>query len=192
MYSYEALQILIFLIPGFVASKVKNVLLSTEVEKEFDKIIEALIFSLVIYTFYSLLSGKSPVSFDKEKTILSYDGYSLLLLGLLSIAVPCVLGLLETNKWFLNLARKIRISSDKARSDVWFDSLGDVGEKGVIINLEGGKRIHGWVGYYSNTPEDAYIYLHDPAWVDMEEFVPLKVKGILLTPAQKIESIEIM
>lgn len=68
----------------------------------------------------------------------------------------------------------------------------------VIIDFENGRRIYGWPKYYSNTPENPYIFLHKPAWIEVDEeskenrFIDLDVEGILITPEQKIESIEFL
>ena len=53
MYTFQALQILIFLIPGFISATILNVLIVRKEKREFGKIVEALIFSMVIYTIYS-------------------------------------------------------------------------------------------------------------------------------------------
>ena len=50
MYSFQALQILIFLIPGFISAVILDTLVVRIEKKELGKIIEALIFSMIIYT----------------------------------------------------------------------------------------------------------------------------------------------
>ena len=41
--------------------------------------------------------------------------------------------------------------------------------------------------YYSNEPENPYIFLFKPAWINEDnEFVDLNIEGILITPEQKI------
>ncbi|MBL7075537.1 hypothetical protein ISS37_09910 [candidate division KSB1 bacterium] len=193
MYTFQALQILIFLIPGFISATILDVFIVRKEKKEFGKIIEALIFSMIIYIIYSLISGKSPVVLNQiEKSITySYDSKSFLLLGLLSIATPTVLSFLITNDWHMKLARGLLISRKTARSSVWFDVFCDI-KKHVIVNFENGRRIYGWPMYYSNNPENPYIFLFEPSWVEGDKFVDLDLEGILITPEQKIESIEFL
>lgn len=193
MYTFQALQILIFLIPGFISATILNALTVRKEKKELGKIIEALIFSMLIYTIYSFLSGRSPVTLNQiEKSIAySYDTKSFLWLGLLSIGIPTVLSFLITNDWHMKVARKLRISRKTARSSVWFDVFSDI-RKPIIINFENGRSIYGWPEYYSDEPENPYIFLFKPAWIQEDKYIDLNVEGILITPEQKIESIEFL
>ncbi|MFH1859834.1 MAG: DUF6338 family protein [bacterium] len=193
MYTFQSLQILIFLIPGFIAATIFNVLVVRKERKEFEKIIEALIFSMLIYTIYSLVSGSSPVALNQIKGTItySYNSNSFLCLGLLSIGIPVILSFLITNDWHMKLARGLRVSRKTARSSVWFDVFCDI-RKPIIINFENGRRIYGWPKYYSDEPETPYIFLLKPAWIQEGKYVDLNVKGILITPEQKIESIEFL
>ncbi len=193
MYTFQALQILIFLIPGFVSAMILNALIVRKEKKELARIIEALIFSMLIYTIYSLISGTSPVTLNQvEKSVIySYDGRSFLWLGVLSLGIPTILSFLVTNDLHMKLARKLLISRKTARSSVWFDVFSDI-RKHIIINFEDGRRIYGWPQYYSNHPENPYIFLYKPSWIKEEKFMDSDIEGILITPQEKIESIEFL
>jgi len=193
MYSFQALQILIFLIPGFIAAVILDALVVRMEKKELGKIIEALIFSMIIYTIYSSISGKSPISLSKIEgsTTLVYDSKSFLWLALLSLFIPLLLSFFITNDLHMKLARKLRITRKTARASVWFDVFSDL-DKHIIINFENGRRICGWPMYHSTKPENPYIFLFNPAWIQEDEFVDLNIEGILITPEQKIESIEFL
>lgn len=193
MYTFQVLEILIFLIPGFISATILNALIVRKEKKELGKIIEALIFSMLIYTIYSFVSGRSPVTLNQiEKSITySYDSKSFLWLGLLSIGIPIVLSCFVTNDWHMKIARTMRISNKTARSSVWFDVFCDI-RKHIIINFENGRRLYGWPMYYSNEPGNPYIYLFKPAYIQEDKWVDLDVEGILITPEQKIESIEFL
>lgn len=195
MFTFQALQLLLFLIPGFISATILNALVVRRDKKELESIVEALIFSMFIYTLHSAISGQSPVTIDQTEATISYsysyESWSLLWLIVLSVLTPLGLSFLITNDWHMKLARRLRISKRTARSSVWFDVFYDI-KRSVIINLENGRRIFGWPLYYSDEPEKPYIFLHKPAWIEGEEFIDLDVEGILITPEQKIESIEFL
>lgn len=195
MFTFQALQLLLFLIPGFISATILNALVVRRDKKELESIVEALIFSMFIYTMHTVISGQSPVTIDQTEATISYsysfESGSLLWLILLSVLTPLGLSFLITNDWHMKLARKFRISKKTARSSVWFDVFYDI-KRSVIINLENGRRIFGWPLYYSDDPEKPHIFLHKPAWIEGEEFIDLDVEGILITPEQKIESIEFL
>lgn len=194
MYTIQALQILIFLIPGFISARILSALIVREEEKELGNIIEALIFSMIIYTIYSLKFDRGPIRLNEIGNLInySYDGKSFLWLGLISIAVPAVLSLLVTNDWHMKVARSLSLTRKTARRSVWFDVFCDI-RKHIIINFKSGRRIYGWPMYYSYEPENPYIFLFKPAWIDENnKYIDLDVEGILITPEEKIESVEFL
>ncbi len=199
MYTFQALQVLVFLIPGFISAVILNVLIIRKEKSELGKIIEALIFSLIIYTIYSFIIGKSPVTLVQigESSTYSYDSNAFLWLSMFSLIAPLVLGFLITNDWHMKAARFFRISRRTARSSVWFDVFSDF-KKHVIIDFANGRRVYGWPMYYSDSPDSQYVFLYKPAWIKEDEttgkstYVDLDIEGILITPEQKIESIEFL
>ena len=194
MYTFQALQVLIFLIPGLISSTVLNALVVRKKEqKELERVIEALIFSMLIYTFYSIVHGRSPVVLDQTANTItySYDVVSFLWLVSISIVVPVVLSFLITNDWHMKLARALRISRRTARSSVWFDVFYDL-KKHIVIDFENGRRIYGWPMYYSDNPGEPYIFLYRPHWIEEDKFIDTGLFGILITPEQKIEAIEFL
>lgn len=199
MVTFQALQIFVFLIPGFLSSKILDTLIVREQEKEFGKLIEALIFSMIIYTLYSFVISTSPIVLTKDAGTISitYDFYSFLLLGLLSIIIPLGLSILITNDLHMKAARYLRISEKTSRMSVWQDVISELNNY-IIIDFSDGRRICGWPIHYSETPWKPYMYLADPAWViedkdtNESKFVSLDLEGILITPEQRIEFIEVM
>jgi len=195
LYTFQALQILIFLIPGFISSAILNGLIVRKREKkELEKLTEALFFSLLIYTIYSIVTVRIPITLNKieECYFYSYDVIAFLWLGLFTISIPVILSFLVTNDLHMKLARTLKISRKTARSSVWFDVFCDI-RKHIIIDFADGRRIYGWPMYYSNEPENPYIFLYKPAWINEEnKFVDLEIEGILITPEQKIEFIEFL
>ena len=199
MYTFQALQILLFLIPGFISSAMLYSLVIRHDKSELSRIIEALVFSLLTYALYSLIKMPLPISLLKAGEEINYtlNPLGFLWLVLISIALPLLLSLFITNDWHMKIARKLLITRRTARTSVWFDVFYDI-KKHIIINFENGRRIFGWPMYYSNDPEKQYIFLHKPAWIvkdakkGEEKYVDLAIEGILITPEQRIESIEFL
>ena len=199
MFTLEALQILLFLVPGFLSEAILNSLIVRMPKKELQKIVEALIFSLIIYTIHSLISNVKPISmnFETVPPSFSYNSSSLLLLLFIAIVIPLVMGFMVTNDWHMKVARSLRITRKTARSSVWFDVFCDK-KKHIIVNFENGRRLYGWPEYYSNTPENPCIFLSKPSWIMSDEetgenrYIDLDIEGILITPEQKIDSIEFL
>lgn len=123
MFTYQALQILIFLIPGFIASIILDILVVRNKKNDLSKVIEALSFTLVIFAIFSAATGRSPLSADKTGQIVSwtYDGQAFIWLIGISIVIPVILSFLDTHDYYMGLARWLTISKKTARTSVWVD-----------------------------------------------------------------------
>ncbi len=194
MFTFQALQILIFLIPGFIASAVLNALVVRKDKNEFGRIVEALVFTLIIFTIYSLFSDKSPVALSTvgDNMTYSYDSHAFLYLVAISVILPVVMSFLVTHDLHMRLSRKLHISKKTARTSVWVDVFYDL-DNYVIVNFKDGRRIYGWPTYFSTDPDQQYVFLSNAAWIEETEFKPLEgAEGILITPELEIESIEML
>lgn len=188
--SVEALNILVFLIPGFISSAVLNTFAVRKGEqKELQRIVEALIFSMLVYAVYSLF-GRSPISLNQQNVPI-YDPISLLLLIAFSLAFPLLLSLFITNDWHMRFARWANITRKTSRPSTWYDVFSDE-NRNIVVNFEDGSRICGWPKHYSDDPEEPYIYLTNPHKVDGNKLVDTGFSGILITPEMKIEYIEFL
>jgi len=194
MYTFQAIQIIIFLIPGFIAGIVYNGLVVRRQPKEFKLIIEALIFSVLIYTPYYYIFEALPILFTKKDDLIiySFNGTSLSILLLFSLFFPIVFAYIVNNDIHMRILRFFKITTKTAGETIWLDVF-YTHKNFIIINFEDGRRIYGWPMYFSETPQNPYIFLYKPKWIDNEnKFIELNNEGILITPEMKIQSIEFL
>lgn len=191
--NFETLQILIFLLPGIISSKVMDFFIARKKLGSFEKILESLIFSMIVYILFTFFSDKSPVFLNIEKTgyYLSYNTGSFFKLLMISLFVPFIFGICHTYDFPMNIFRWLRVTKRTSRDTIWYNVFCDV-KTHIIINFENGRRIYGWPMYYSDDPTKPYIFLHNPAWIEEDKFTYLDIKGILITPEQKIEFVEFL
>lgn len=187
--TYEALQVLVILIPGFISAAIMDRLLVRKEKKEISLLIEALIFSMIIYAIYLPIFQRPPIAIDSQGFQL--DRVSFMSLVVISIFLPLILSFLATTDLHMRAARYLQLTTRTARGSVWQDVFTDK-EKSVIINFEDGRRVYGWPEYFSDEPEQIFLYLKKPSWIENGKFVDLNVDGILITPNEKIDSIEFL
>ncbi len=98
----ETLTIFAFLIPGFISSLILNTVIVRKDKDNFSKLIEALVFSFLIYVVVSIFTDHSPVllhSTKIDKTIsysIQYNARVVIPVVILSIFLPLFSGLLIT------------------------------------------------------------------------------------------------
>ncbi|MBN2240523.1 MAG: hypothetical protein JW712_12185 [Dehalococcoidales bacterium] len=204
MFSFEAIQIFLFLLPGFLSETILNVVTVRKDKNDLGKVIEALIFSVIIYIIYSSVYSKNPITLvvvsASEKGLTSTytiqpEGIGLLILLGISIVIPILLGLLITNDLLMGILRWLRVTGKTGQQSVWLDLFLN-NKKSIVVNFEDGRRILGFPQYYSDDPADPYLYLYNPSWIvynenqNIDEIIEIsEMEGILITPQEKIESI---
>jgi len=197
--SYETVSILLLLLPGFLSSAILGLVTVRKNLEGLQIIIEALIFSFLIYVLMAFVYNDLPVrvlTTTKDETTsyqLQLDPKSLGTLGLLAILIPLALGWLATHDLHMKFLRYLRVTNKSARATIWLDVFFEQ-NRYIIVNLTDGRRISGWPMYYSDEAEERLLYLKDPAWVIDKKggptYLEMGIHGIFLVRKENIDSIE--
>jgi hypothetical protein len=199
MFSYQAFQIFLFLIPGLLATIIVNALIVRKEQGAMNKIIEALIFSLLIYITYFSLSGSTeiPIKSNPDSLMINYQWKPLFYIMLISVGYGLLFGGLTFYDYILKSARWLKLTKRTSRDSVWYDVFSE--KPGfIIVNFSDGYRLSGYPKYFSDNQNDRFLYLTEPAWVvtnkitKKSKYVDLGLRGILITPEMKIETIEFL
>ncbi len=85
-----------------------------------------------------------------------------------------------------------RFVSRSSRSSVWSDAFHDRG--GVLqVELGDGRRVIGWLRYYSDEPQDSSLFLEKANWVGEDSsLIPIDGPGILITKDLGINWVEFL
>lgn len=190
VFTFEAINILIILLPGLLTSIIVNSLIVRRQASDLRLVIESLVYTFVITTSYALIKGDSPVNIQKDNLTVTYDGWSFLILLGIAITLALIISASITHDWHMWLMRKINVSYNTARLSVWLDALYDHNSY-VIVHFMNGSRLYGWPEYFSDSDQGTYLYLVDVRWIDpkTDEYREPEIDGILITPAMEIEYI---
>lgn len=195
--SVEALLILLFLAPGFLASLIFNAVTSRKEKDAFSKVTESLIFSLIIYGSVAVVSGNLPVRIQVNQNVeakaqfysVAFDRRLLIYVIIASVILPLVLGWLRNRDYLMRPLRSARITDRTARETTWLDVFTEQ-QRYVIVTLTDGRRIFGWPMYYSTDPAEGTLYLYKPAWIDNDNrYVDIPGHGLFLVKKESIEHI---
>lgn len=199
----ESVSILIVLLPGFVSVTVLNAIIVRKDRDNFTKLFEALAFTVAAYGsaafVVSLLQliGGSQTS-GTEATVFSLIGggsMKIVLMPAFTLGYPLFIGASITHDWHMNFFRRIGVTNKVARDALWYKTTWsevwtEQKRRYVVANLTDGTRILGWPMYYSDTPEEGWVYLYEPQWIDDNgDNIPMERHGILIKK-EVIESLE--
>jgi len=195
-----ALQIFLILLPGFASAYAVQALATRRSQSDFERVIEALVFSFVIYVFYIPLNcGRLPFHLQSDpagkgnETVL-WEPAQLAWLA----AITAVFALLAVAYIRIDgnrLFRALGLTERTTRNSIWNDILEReaIENQPVQVELADGRNVLGILLYYSDDSEDGSLYLTQASWVDVNgQTVPIPGPGILLTKSSGIRSVSLL
>src|ERR1035438_8218995 len=129
----EALGILLVLLPGFASAYLVQLLAARRRQSELDKVVEALIFSLVLYLLTLPFFGYSlPIAWhggdgnqpNTWQILIAWP--HLLSLAILAVVLGALYAASINHNWLTTPFRWLKISQRSARSSVWNDVFSDL------------------------------------------------------------------
>jgi hypothetical protein len=189
----EALGILLLLLPGFLCAYIAQRLAARRDRTELDKVVQAVIFSFVLYmATWPFFGYTLPLTWKMQgdgsfQIVVQYPHLLVLFLG--SVLLGILYAANINYDWLLTLLRNIHVTERTARSSIWNDTFLSAGGF-VQVDMKDGRRVTGWVRDYSDDASDCAVFLEDAAWIlqDGSEIV-IEGPGILLTKESVIQSV---
>ena len=189
----EAFGLLLVLMPGFLCAYVVQALAVRRKQSETEKIVEALIFSLILYlSTLRWFSYGLPLSWQETPTgsnvfHITLRWGQLCVLTLLSLVTGILYAAAINHDWIMRVFRFLKITERTSRSTIWNDVFGQIAGW-VQVGLTDGVIVKGWLAYYSDDPEESSLYIEQAAWIKedgTEEFID--GPGVLITKEMGIE-----
>lgn len=196
-----ALNILIFLLPGFLIQRIVEGLSVTGKLTETTRVIDALAFSLVNYLLYSLLAyplslKPTPLTLTQagELQFTGRDALGFLILFAIAVFIGLAFAKSLNTGWHYRILRdKFDLTRKTGRVDLWHDVFSDFRRQWIQIYLKDGTQIIGWPDYYSDNPEKRELFLAEAVITKPDGKInEVAGPGILLTEKAEIERIEIL
>lgn len=198
--SVVALEILLILLPGFAAAYVVQLLALRGSQTDLDKVIEACLYSFLIYaTFVLFTHGALPFDVIPPKapstdTLIEWHRNRLFGLAAITflVSIAAALYINRDGNWFF---RKAKITERTSRRSIWNDIFQREVKNSQVVQVElgDGRSILGVLTYYSDAAEECSLYIEQASWVGGDGIpVPIPGPGILLTKNANIQSISLL
>lgn len=210
--SQAALNVLLFLLPGFVSQWVSEYLSAHRVSSDVATVRNALIFALINYLFYSflvLVSQALIVTWSPFPTLPAvptiYVGTNgqldlharqvegLLVLVLVSLATGCTAAKFSEGPWLHKKLQALRLTRKNSQLDVWYDTFNEFRAHWCRVCFDDGSKVTGWVYFFSDDPEKRELFLAE-AYIEYPDGTggELEGPGVLVPHADKIIRIEVI
>ena len=202
--STDALQILIFVLPGLLSAKLRDSLSAGK-----DRSISELFFDGLLFTFFNWVIAQ--VVFALLPQLLALNNALVEGEGLISTAINQLqlqggivilfiaimtgifAGVISNGDWYYRALRKLRLTTRTSSQDVWTQSFDTFRGKWLVVTLADKTRYRGWVRFYSVTEGKPALFLSEAARVNEDgSMTEIKGPGVLLHSASKIARIEFL
>ena len=187
--SSEAVTILSFLLPGLVAVAVFHMFTSHPRPSEFERIVQALIFTILVQAIAELslwigrLLGHDALWGDKSEIMVS-------------VGIALVLGLIAV--YFSNtdtlhgLLRFLRLTKETSYPSEWYSAFHHNPDCYVVLHLQGQRRLYGWPEEWPSRPDEGHFRIADGEWLVGDERIPATGVTAIVVPASEVDMVEFL
>ncbi len=182
----DVIALLQYLVPGFLAAWVFYGLTCYEKPSEWERIVQALIFTLFVRAFVGV-----------EKAISIWCGHYALLGSWndLSAATLTALGLGVLFSYFANkdilhrMLRSIGVTIETSYPSEWFSAFSSKITY-VVLHLKDERRAFGWPREWPSSPRTGHFLLEQPGWMIEKKYVPAAGVTALLIDVEDVRWVE--
>ena len=185
--SSEAVSVLSFLLPGFVAAAVFHSLTSYPKPKEFDRVVQALIFTIIAQAIIQGIQWmarlvKSEISWIAE--------FEILVSVCIAVAVAIVVVYLSNHDTLHGLLRRLGVTKETAYPSEWYSTFYRNSDCYVILHLQGQRRLYGWPEEWPSLPDQGHFRIAEGEWLVEDKRILAEGVVAIVIPAKEVEMVE--
>jgi len=182
--SSEVVGILTFLLPGFVAAAIFYSLTSHPKPGAFERVIQALIFTMIVQAITVALD----IGFDAKAMGEWEPGPSVGIAVILAL-VATYLSNNDTAHWLL---RRLRFTRETSFPTEWYSSFSRHQGCYVVLHMNGQRRLYGWPEEWPSRPDEGHFRISRGEWLFEDQAQALTGVSAILIPASEVEMVEFM
>jgi hypothetical protein len=194
MITNELISLFSFLLPGFITSFLFYSLTSFPKKSEFEAVVIALVYTIVIKAIVELLE---ILFIFLGKHLTAIGEWTELSTTVSSIIIALVIGLvwsrLYNNDILHKWLRKWKITNQTSYPSEWYGTFTET-KKYVILDLKDERRIMGWPAEWPNSPQQGHFVLEEAKWlVDKNgeaDIISLETIDKILIDTKNVEMVE--
>lgn len=176
--STDALSVLLVLLPGFICAKLIRWLCPRPQQTEIEKIVDALLYSFIVYAIFVLIFGVPDKIIRKQMAALA----------MIPFALAAVVSFFLTSDFAGGFVRWCRLTHRTTRPSIWHDVFHKYSGY-VLVELGDGRLVFGWVEFYSDFPNPPTLFLKDACWIDRATGKRNQIAGAGLLVSGEFKSI---
>ena len=183
-WANNTIEVLNFLVPGFIAAAVHYGLTSTPKPNTFERLIQALIFTIVIQALTDLGTLYGP--FDGENWLAVVPTGSIMIAVILGFGAAVLVNTDALHRWL----RRLRITRETAYPTDWYGVFASRPDCYVVLHLRDRRRLYGWPRQWPGRQDDRLFVIDGPQWLTDDE--PVSAGAAFVVRADDVEMVEFL
>ena len=186
----DIVSILIYLLPGFITAWIYYGLTAFPRPNQFERIIQALIYTVIIQGITILTKIILLFIGDKWFVICPWTDTSKLIT---SIIIAFILGLIiskiSNNDGLFRKLRKYKFTPLTSYPSEWYGVFA-LNKNYIVLHLHDGRRLYGWPIEWPSQPELGHFSITQAEWLTDKEPIKLSRVKTMLIPSKEVKYVE--
>ena len=185
----EAVAVLTFLLPGFVSAAVFYSLTSHPKPNEFGRVIQALIFTIVVQAAVKvvLLTG----SWIKAGELWTEE-WEVVVAVLIAVPVALITVYVTNNDTLHKVFRRMHLTKETSYPSEWYSAFSENPGCYVVLHLNGERRLYGWPEEWPSRPDEGHFRIAESEWLTEDGRRPVEGVYAMVVPARDVEMVEFL
>ncbi len=188
----DIIKLLQYLLPGFVTAWVFYSFTSYPKPSQFERVVQALIFTIFIQAFAYLIENIYAYFTVTLHLTIWNEKINITCILIISIILGLLFSFFANNDKFHKVLRKLKITRETSYSSEWFSAFSERITY-VVLHLKDERRIYGWPLEWPTEPNKGHFLLNQASWLlENNDEVRLETVDVVLVDASNVELVEFM
>ncbi len=188
--SSELLTVLRFLLPGLVSAWVFYGLTAYPRPSEFERIVQALIFTAIVQGLTLVVAWAVPAaSRERGLEIIWSAGFNDVTALVIAVVFGMFAARFANNDWLHYILRASKFTQNTSYSSEWIGAFAE--HQGyVVLHISGERRLYGWPDEWPNDPTTGHFSISEGEWLTENDPVLLENVENILVPVGEVSFVE--
>ena len=184
--SSEVVAVLTFLLPGFVGAAVFYTLTSHPKPGEFDRVVQALVFTTVGQAMAWLLRLVAGIWTEYEWPA----GLELTAAMASAVGVALLVVYCANHDTAHGLLRRVGVTRETSYPSEWYSAFAEYPGHYVVLYLKDESRLYGWPEEWPSNAREGHFRIAEAEWFTEGRWVSATGTAVILVPATDVVMIE--
>ena len=185
--SSEVVSVLTFLLPGLVAAAVFYSLTSHPKPSEVDRVVQALIFTIV---GRAVAEGLSLIVASLGAEELWSESWDVTATVVIAVIVALIAVWVTNSDRVHALCRRLGLTRETSYPSEWYSAFARNPDCYVVLHLKGERRLYGWPEEWPSRPDQGHFRIAEGEWLFDDRRSPAEGVSYTLVPATEVEMAE--